>query len=126
MDITLKAIEEMKLSKTEVKIMECLFSNVTNEISIASISNEIMVLHATTCKELKKLVTKGIIIIDGSIISLSDFGKKARNYNNFRIQILTDFCKKNNLDNETYKEFIKDRSYCNIKLLLGIKNLLNK
>lgn len=116
----------MKLSKTEEKIMDYLYSISDSKSSLTEVTNNIMVLNATIYKELKKLVTKGIIIVNGSEVYLSDFGKKTKNYNDFRMKVISEFCNSNKLDCETYNSFIKNRNYSNMKLLLGIKNLLSK
>lgn len=126
MDITLKVIEEMKLSNTEERIINYLSSISDNNSTITEISNHIKGIYATFCKELKKLVSKGIVIINGLKVSLSDFGLKLCNYNKFKTNIINQFCNSNKIDNDTYNFFISNKNYSNMKLLIGIKNLLNK
>lgn len=126
MDITLQALEEMRLTNTEERIIEFLSRNPSDKSTIREISEQIGVLHATYCKELKKLVLKDVVIVNNSEVYLSDFGKKLCNYNNFKKQVLETFCNSNKIDVNTYNIFIKNRNFSNMKLLLGIKNLLNK
>ncbi len=125
MDITLKAIEEMRLSNTEERILEFLSSN-NDKSNLTEISTSIEVLHVTFCRELKKLALKNIVEVNGSEVTLSYFGKRLLNYNKFKTKVLNDFCSSNKIDNDTYNIFVNNRNYSNMKLLLGIKNLLNK
>lgn len=123
MNITLKAIEELKLSKTETKIIEVLGEN--DKVTLRYIGENINVIYVTLCNELKKLSTKNIITISGSLVSLTSFGKTLINYNKFKNKVLQDFCEMNNIDKDTYEKFIVNKDYNNMKLLLGIKNLIN-
>ncbi|MFI3252170.1 MAG: hypothetical protein R3Y05_06360 [bacterium] len=120
----LKAIEEVRLSKTEEAIVEFLY---TNELTtLKDIADNINVIYATICKELKKLSSKGVITIDSSVVKLTDFGLSMKSYQTFKITILTEFCKVNKLDTSTLNSLVNNKYYNNMKMLLGIKNLLIK
>lgn len=126
MEHTLKTIEEMKLTNTEECIINFISKLDTDKTDLYTLSENVKVLYATLCKELKKLVLKGVLVVDGSDITLTDFGLRIQNYNKFKQKILNEFCVLNKIDINTLKCFVENKDYNNIKLLLGIKNLLNK
>lgn len=122
MNRSLKEIEDIYFSSTESKILSILKQK--DEVSLKYISYNINVLYATLCKELKKLQLKDVISIDNNVITLTKFGKSIINFNDFKYNILSNFCEVNKIDNTTLS-FMKKSNY-NMKVLLGIKNLLRK
>lgn len=124
MDFTLKAIEEMSFTYTEQRVIKILEKN--NNVTLRYLGEHINVLYATLCKEIKKLIAKGIITLDETQINLTSFGNTIINYNIFKNKVLKDFCELNKFDQNTLESFILNKNYNNMKLLLGIKNLTRK
>lgn len=126
MDHTLKTIEEMKLTNTEGCIINFISKLETDKTDLYALSDNIKVIYATLCKELKKLVLKGVLVVEGTEVTLTDFGLRIQNYNKFKNKILNEFCILNKIDIITLNSFVDNKDYNNLKLLLGMKNLINK
>lgn len=125
MNFTLKAIEEIKLSNTEEQIIKLISKQNGYETTLRYLGDNVNVIYATLCNELKKLILKNVLIVEGNVVKVTNFGVSIINYNKFKNKVLSDFCNSNKIDNETYSMFIENKNYNNMKLLLGIKNLLN-
>ncbi len=126
MQQTLKAIEELKLNKTQEKILNYLSIKDNKESTLKDMADSIDVIYVTLCNEVKKLVSKDILYMDDTAFKLTSFGQTLDNFNSFKKYVLRSFCNINNLDDDTYKGFINNKNYNNMKLLLGIKNLITK
>ncbi len=63
MQQTLKAIEELKLNKTQEKILNYLSIKDNKESTLKDMADSIDVIYVTLCNEVKKLVSKDILYI---------------------------------------------------------------
>lgn len=124
MNVGIKDIEEMNLTKTQEKILLYISMVGKEKIFIKELEEHVDVIYVTLYNELKKLVVNEILIINDNYIQLSDKGIKLSNYYKFKINILKEFCFKNNIDEELYMKFVESKYYNNLSLLIGIKNLL--
>lgn len=121
--VLLKDIEQLKISKTEEEIIN-LLNDGRNDIN--AISKTLNILLPTIVIAIRKLENKNIIKEEDGIYYLLDFGIKIVNFNKFRNNTLYKFCIFNNIDINVYNDFINNKKYNNMNLLLGINNLLKK